>query len=341
MKSNDVMATIVAIIMLGAAFFAMVTPIFFIIRYFRRRSGNPKETKAPNQPQLQTEKNINKEELKTIATYFCSRMDEKAELKSHPKVIEESIKVETHIYHLEDSYYLSKDKEVIQVSEKKKSPGKLYINFNNQNLTVEDFAIKKLEEKGYSAIHTESSMWNVMWYLLYCDLYWLNIPSAQFHTKSDMPSDLYGGKDFFMNRKEFIINQTAFLLSLSEEKIDKYIQEKYEFYSQRNKSRIITADPKASTFTMTMVKEVLKAIGFKNAMPILLQLMYDNSEFRSGMPDIFAWHPENKAKLFCEVKSYHDKCSINQLYWMNKLQMEEFEVEIMRVVPDSKVEDVA
>lgn len=334
----------VLVLIIGVFTAFMSLPILYVMRKIGRRNDIKEVNNNPIKveeikPQVETTNNYSNKEKTQIAELFYENtlrtLDNECELKVLPTVIDNLIENQTFHYNLEKSFYLSSKGEVISATDGKKKSGKIQINYDNENLSVEKYAMKKFSESNYKSIFTEMSVWNVIWYFLYSDLFWLNIPSAHLHSRSDMPADLYTKNEFYINRQQYIRSTSIHLLTMDKEQLLNHFMKKYEYYKEI-KCRIINADPKAENYSIKMVHEVLANVDFHQIFPVLLQLIYDNSSFRSGMPDLFVWNPETQECFFAEVKSSKDKISIPQYYWFNKLVSCGFKVKLIHVIPENE-----
>lgn len=215
------------------------------------------------------------------------------------------------------------------------SSKKILIRHDNENLTVEDYARAYFKKKDYDSVHSEVTVWNMLWYALYYDIFWSDVASAQFHSRSDMPRDFYQQDEFFIHRQSQIYQRSTELLKMSSDQVLNEIALGYGKFGQR-KERVLNADPKASHIGLDVIQAVVKCLGIKATLPVLLQLIKNQNEFRRGMPDLLIWDTKTSEFFCAEVKSPKDKLSGEQCYWFEKFEKLGIKVKLCLVLPNQK-----
>ncbi|MEK6579146.1 MAG: VRR-NUC domain-containing protein, partial [Bdellovibrionota bacterium] len=185
----------------------------------------------------------------------------------------------------------------------------------DEPVQVERFAGLHFEGEGYTTAFAECHIWNFLWYYLFFDIYWSSIPAAGFRFNKkgdfvqDMPADFYNGEEFYHNRERAILHRfhdlevggPRFALQL----INKNRRE-IKFRNCRiANSKFIDID----RYNPQLLFDLYIAVSLPKLFTVLLQLLFNQNEFRKGLPDLFVYNPDKKISFFCEVKSENDKLS--------------------------------
>lgn len=214
------------------------------------------------------------------------------------------------------------------------------IRFRGEELNVEEFAMAHFNSRGYSCVYTEATMWNLLWYCLFYDLYWINVPGANISNRSDMPSDFFKDDSFFENRRGLICKRALDLGNLSKELLKQELG--IGFAKLKSKpGRLVSADAKAETIELQQMEMALELIGFYRMLPLLFQLMSNQKDFRKGLPDLFVWKNNDSEFFFCEVKSQNDRISKEQCYWFEKLRAIGFEARLCQISVNEETAEAA
>ncbi len=215
--------------------------------------------------------------------------------------------------------------------EKVKGNRKLKVLATGNNISVEEYASLLLKSSGWNSIHVESSLWNMTMYFLYFQVIWANEkPGDELY--NDIPQDFYSGYEFWSARHDLIAFTTHKLLCLSKEEIKKFASDNIILESNRAKKfRVLTADPHAKNLNKENILLFIDSVPRAALLSCLLQLMKNQSDFRKGLPDLFAWNPIQNSIAFFEIKSTGDKFSKHQLYWVGKMHSLDIPVSAMRI----------
>ena len=198
-----------------------------------------------------------------------------------------------------------------------------FLNENNQ-LSVEEFALEKYKDEGWKGYHSENSILTsiygiLMWEFIFYD----KIPYVFQLPYQGYPLD-FRSNDFF-SKREAIFNKIIYEINTSLD-LGSYFIEKYEKYYK-----------KLSTFVNWELLETWGKEFIKNTVErlshglgkILEVMSRDYRHYCSGMPDLILLR--DKDLKFVEVKSTNDRLSDQQKMWIRLLTTSGIKVELYHV----------
>lgn len=282
--------------------------------------------------ELESDTNRQLEDSSSELTTLLRTIDSTCSTLTKPKEILAHFPIEEILFDANNLVSKSNDSSE-SVEPKKVSSKKMLIRHGSDNVTVEDFTRAHFKKKDYDSVHSEVTVWNMIWYSLYYDIFWSDVTGADFHSRSDMPRDFYQQDEFFIHRQKQIYCRTNELLKMPSDQIIAEIANGFSKFGNR-KERILNADPKAQHISLETLQAVVKCLGIKTTLPVLLQLMKNQSEFRRGMPDLLIWDTKT-GEFFCaEVKSTKDRLSAEQCYWFEKFEKLGIKMKVCLVKPN-------
>lgn len=225
---------------------------------------------------------------------------------------------------------------------------------NSEELLPEQIALKYYEEQGYQIIWGENDYWSTVLSLLFWDIIFARVrgsvtvsrggyseeldPSYDdnfnqhfdaFVGMNGMPSDMFTG-DFARNRENLIKARYRQLMNLD---IQSELVKSYNKHKGEN-CRLINNWNK---FTLEDLQLPLNGIQKEPFLRILLRLIEDVAQYRSGFPDLIG--VRDGKIIFVEVKSEKDKLSYNQVNWISYLALDrKLDVEIFLINHSDKNE---
>lgn len=204
-------------------------------------------------------------------------------------------------------------------------------------LLPEQVAIKFYQDKGYSIIWGENDYWVTILSLLFWDVIFAKVRGSvvisrggyqeeldpsyddNFNQQFDafikmngMPNDMFTG-DFAMNREDLIKARYRQLRNID---IFSELQKSYSEHKGQNCRLVENWDK----FTIEELQMPLNGLDRESLLRILLRLIGDISQYRSGLPDLIG--VKNNKIIFAEVKSEKDKLSYKQVDWITYLSLD-------------------
>ncbi|KAL9651733.1 hypothetical protein ABK040_013989 [Willaertia magna] len=199
----------------------------------------------------------------------------------------------------------------------------------------------------YKGIHTEGSVWAMLFILLLWDIIFDSSIPFVFRSKYQSAPLDFCTDAFYERRKEKILDR----LKEYEEKGNLFIVETVKCVWEENYGvkavccnwgiecddimmeenlEIITKT--TSTEQLQNLTEICECFSPKVICTILKMLAEDFKENRSGMPDLTLWKLKEKCGKLCEVKGPNDKLSDKQTIWIDVLLRAGCQVDICHVV---------
>lgn len=215
----------------------------------------------------------------------------------------------------------------------------LYKNRNNQQVTIEQFAIEQYSQAGYTGDWTENEYWWAIMALLFWDVIFASLPdvfSPEFgefpNVMQDMPRDFFT-PEFYPRRKTLIEKRISELthsrlFGLRKPNIETELRNSF-LHHKGKPCRPIDWNKLVSANELIVATRVLSG---EQLMKIMHRLLENFSENRKGLPDLFL--SKGDVPLFVEVKSEKENLAEHQKQWLLFLKNQvRISVEICRVVP--------
>lgn len=212
--------------------------------------------------------------------------------------------------------------------------GKIKYYYNNQELFVEELAIKTYESDGCNAIWSENNFWWMVMSVLFWDCIFAKVRGAVSIYKdgysyaldpsenefdhyfeetvikmNGMPSDFF--TDEFYAQRESIINNKIQELSNS------HLVEKFDKSYEINYGKLCRPIENWDKFSKENFVFFLSKINKYKVLKICERLIKDFNNNRSGLPDLII--SKEDQVFFSEVKSEKDRISDKQVDWHSYL----------------------
>ena len=188
--------------------------------------------------------------------------------------------------------------------------GKVKYLFENNELFVEELAMKYYENMGYHALWTENYYWWFLMALIFWDEIFAPIkgvfnPMPLYSRMNDIPNDFFK-PEFYQKRKNLINNR---LMKLQNSDLTSEISQSYN----ENYGKCCRPIEDWNRYNLNELL-IPSRIMDKNAfLGILTRLITNFINKRSGLPDLIVFNDDQL--FFSEVKSEKDKISDNQREW--------------------------
>ncbi|MBU0976109.1 VRR-NUC domain-containing protein [Patescibacteria group bacterium] len=217
---------------------------------------------------------------------------------------------------------------------------RVFYQLAGKQFIPEKLALEYYKEKDYEGIWAENDYWNTVLSLLFWDVIFAKVRGAvafsrngvleepdpmypqdkeifdkmflSFIKMNGMPHDMFS-KHFAINRIELI---KARYKQLTNIKISERLKEAYQKYKGKN-CRLINDWNK---YSLSELIAPIKVLDKRILLRILLRLIINISENRSGFPDLLVF--KNNEIRFVEVKSENDTLSQNQINCITLLNLD-------------------
>ncbi|XP_015787015.1 fanconi-associated nuclease 1 isoform X2 [Tetranychus urticae] len=195
-------------------------------------------------------------------------------------------------------------------------------------IPVEQVVIEYYHKQGYTrGIHCEGVVYNS----LFCLLFWKiiynddQVSSDAFHSPYQrVPLDL-NFNDFGFRRQKLIEEKLQKIKRSSKEELVEEISTTWEMY--KDSASLVNWEK----CTLNLLKEIVSCMKVDTLAAICERLVNDYRSHRSGFPDVLLWNPNTKIIKAVEVKGPGDQVSPKQALWINYLETNGLEAEIVFV----------
>jgi len=184
----------------------------------------------------------------------------------------------------------------------------------DRNGSVEDLVLNHFaEDGGWDGIHTESSIYTMLFALLLWDLIFYPIPDVFQSPYQTCPLD-FATDSFYTDRKS-LIDQRLTDISAEQYWKDQLVATWNEQHGKNCVGAVW------EYYSLDQIWSVMRAVGGPALSAILSTFAEDYKHSRSGMADLILWRPcpnsdGNKLEhLLVEVKSVRDRLSDAQRHW--------------------------
>ena len=191
----------------------------------------------------------------------------------------------------------------------------------SHDIKVEDMACEHFTEQGYESFHTENYLWRGLFGLTFWDLLFDESHASFHHPLQRQPSDLYN-EEFYLKRE----NQLHHLLKelKTKQRLKKHINIKYQ-----QKEGIANPMVGWHESLLPTIEAAIKYLPLKGLYSVLLQIAKNVKYNSAGFPDLFIW--KEKEYHFYEIKSPNDHLSAQQLFWIDFMQENGINADVLRV----------
>ncbi|WP_028772138.1 VRR-NUC domain-containing protein [Shewanella waksmanii] len=178
---------------------------------------------------------------------------------------------------------------------------------------VEEHVIYTYQQRGYLAFHLENSLFCSLFGLLFWDIIFAPIPGAFQHPFQSAPSDMY--QPSFTDTRRAAIDQRLKEIALTTTAdIYQRIEQAYEQYFGYVNDWVDW-----SRVTLVHLQRLLDSVSDEFIALLLTYMLQSLKHHRSGLPDLFVYHPNGSGFELIEVKGPTDKLQDNQKVWLDWL----------------------
>jgi fanconi-associated nuclease 1 len=190
----------------------------------------------------------------------------------------------------------------------------------DQECSVEDMCLSMYRSQGWKGFHTEGGLVRTLFGYLFYDILFLYVPNVFQHPFQSCPLDLH--TDAFYPCRMSEINYR--LVEIENGKAPEIVQRVWHEHSERE-TCIIGLDWRFELQDLLNITTLFEGTSLATICKVLAQ---DYGSRCGGLPDLFLWHPEQKAVKFSEVKSENDRLSDTQRLWIDVLTGAGIKVEL-------------
>ena len=186
---------------------------------------------------------------------------------------------------------------------------------------VEAHALSHFAEQGFDGVHSENYLWRGLFGLLFWEELFDSNYASFHHPLQRMPSDLYSA-DFYEKRKEQLIQKTK--RYRSRKKLIKRIQDIHNEKAGINNPLVGWHQS-----LLPSIEACVDRLPLKSIYAVMLEMAKNVKDNSTGFPDLFIWR--DSTYHFYEIKSPNDHLSAQQLFWIDFLQSQNINADILRV----------
>ncbi|MEQ8237942.1 MAG: VRR-NUC domain-containing protein [Cyclobacteriaceae bacterium] len=192
----------------------------------------------------------------------------------------------------------------------------------NPTQKVEAQALAYFAKKGFDGIHSENFIWRNLFGLTFWHELFDNINGTFHHPLQRMPSDLYS-EAFYLERKIQLEQRISTFRTRKQylKHIEKIIKEK---------SGITNPFIYWHEQMMDYIGLIVERLPFAGLKKIMLEIAKNVKDNSTGFPDLFIWNETEY--FFYEIKSPNDHLSAQQLFWINFLEKQKVNAQILRLI---------
>ncbi|KAI0784419.1 VRR-NUC domain-containing protein [Abortiporus biennis] len=226
-----------------------------------------------------------------------------------------------------------------------KATGKtIWYGRNNEEITVEEFALEHYEDLGFKGFHCEGRIVTTLFGLLFWDIIFAPIAGAFETPYQTAPLDI-ADDTFFTSREELIERRLAELRGDDEnpdisgdggERKGKVVELLDQIYDEHSDKQTWCVGVRWDLFPKDDLIGIAKCIKGNGLAAICQLLCEDYSGRTAGVPDLIVWNSETGEAKFVEVKGPGDTLQENQKVWIDVLLQAGVRVEVCRVDEQGK-----
>ncbi|XP_053204715.1 fanconi-associated nuclease 1-like isoform X2 [Panonychus citri] len=195
-------------------------------------------------------------------------------------------------------------------------------------IPVEQVVIEYYNKQGYTrGIHCEGVVYNTLFCLLFWKIIYADdlMASDAFHSPYQrVPLDL-NFNDFYSRRQPLINAKLQMIKSSTKESLIEEISATWDSY--KDCASLVNWEK----CTINLLKEIVLCMKVNTLAAICERLALDYRSHRSGFPDVLLWNPSKSTIKAVEVKGPGDQVSPKQALWINYLEKNGLEAEIVFV----------
>ncbi|KAJ2852432.1 hypothetical protein IWW36_000319 [Coemansia brasiliensis] len=188
--------------------------------------------------------------------------------------------------------------------------------------SVEQLALWRYRELGYTGVHSENAMVTTLFGLLFWDIIFYPLPGVLDTEYQSQPLDM-GSESFYFSRRTMIEQRLAEINDT-----DCYGQIISKVYAREHGSECVGI---SWDLSCEQLLTVAKHMGGKRLAAICRVLATEYRLKRSGFPDLCLWNESTGSVLFAEVKGPKDKLSETQRDWLDILTSQNIDVEVCHI----------
>ncbi|KAJ2503708.1 hypothetical protein GGH96_000048 [Coemansia sp. RSA 1972] len=187
--------------------------------------------------------------------------------------------------------------------------------------SVEQLALWRYQELGYTGIHSENAMVTTLFVLLFWDIVFCPLPGVLDTEYQSQPLDM-GSESFYFSRQAMIEHRLAEIAN------GQFVQSIREVYEKQHGVECVGV---SWDLPCDQLQTVATYMGGQRLSAVCRVLATEFRLKRSGFPDLCLWNSQTKHILFAEVKGPKDKLSETQRDWLNILVTNNIDVEVCHV----------
>ncbi|KAJ2369974.1 hypothetical protein H4S01_000678 [Coemansia sp. RSA 2610] len=187
--------------------------------------------------------------------------------------------------------------------------------------SVEQLALWRYKELGFTGVHSENAMVTTLFSLLFWDIIFHPLPGVLDTEYQSRPLDM-SSESFYFSRRAMIEQR---LLEIGAGQFEQGI---CSAYRQEHGSECVGV---TWDLTCEQLLTVAKHMGGKRLAAICRVLATEYRLKRSGFPDLCLWNEKTGQVMFAEVKGPKDKLSETQCDWLDILVTNHIDVEVCLV----------
>ncbi len=204
--------------------------------------------------------------------------------------------------------------------------GKLgFLNSSGELCSTESVFQDYSEKQGWRVMRAEVSFWQAMFCLTFWDEIYQGMATPS--GGQDIPSDLFTGEDFYINRRQAIDSRCEQIRSVN---LVDFINRQLK-KTEGTWTRLIHGGTQdMSVYAKSeIVQDFIERIDPEIYAKVVFRIAQNPSENRSGVPDFVIWN-EDELRMV-EVKKMREQVREAQLGWLSWMVEENIPVEIVRV----------
>ncbi|KAJ2483286.1 hypothetical protein IWW56_000478 [Coemansia sp. RSA 2131] len=187
--------------------------------------------------------------------------------------------------------------------------------------SVEQLALWRYRELGYTGMHSENTMITTLFVLLFWDIVFYPLPGVLDTEYQSQPLDM-GSESFYFSRRAMIEQRLA---EITDGHFVQSIQAVYE------KQHGVECVGVSWDLPCDQLQTIATHLGGKRLAAVCRVLATEYRLKRSGFPDLCLWNDQTGHVLFAEVKGPKDKLSETQRDWLDILLANSIDVEVCHV----------
>jgi VRR-NUC domain len=187
-----------------------------------------------------------------------------------------------------------------------------------QGLSVEDVALQHYKALGYSGVHSEWRVPQLLTGLLLHDVIWdsSSVPAAFIHKLQAGPLDLHSS-DFARRRATALCQRLSVIASYTREQLEADVANRWDSV-QPYYTGVALLCTHMRTYCKADVVALAAALGGARLSALLQLFVSDISAYSWGVPDLLVWRSNGEVQ-FVEVKG-KDQLLAGQQFWLPKLR---------------------